>query len=528
MRIPAATLVASLSIILPVGPSAAQTPLDETTLPTRAEATDWIETSRYDDVVALLETVAAARADAHLTTMGYTFEGRAIPLLVVGLGDPSAESVMASGKLRVYLQGGIHSGEVPGKEALQMLARDLAAGRAPAAWTESMVLLIAPLYNADGNERVRLTNRPRQHGPLAGMGQRPNAMGLDLNRDHMKLDSPEARSVVGMMNRYDPHLSVDLHTTNGSRHGYHLTYSPPLHPGVAAPVVDLLRGSGLPQVTEGVFDRTGWHTWYYGNARRMPDGETGWFTFDHRPRFNNNYIGLRNRLAILGEAYSYATFEDRVIATRVFVDEILDWAASDTDAIRDAVAAADASAVGEVLPTRATFAADDTLATILMGEVDEERNPWSGRMMLRRRDVTIPTPMREYGTFAATDTETVPRRYYVPPNVEPAIDRLAAHGIEATVLSEPLTVEVEEFRVDSTSVSPREFQGHNEIEYFGSWTTVERTLPAGTHAVDVAQPLGRLAFYLLEPRSDDGLANWAFMDEFVEEGVYPIVREPGR
>ena len=217
-----------------------------------------------------------------------------------------------------------------------------------------------------------------------------------------------------------------------------------------------------------------------------------------------------------------------MIATRAFVDEILDWAAVDADAIRAAIAEADASVVGETLPTRATFAADDTLSTILMGEVDEERNPYTGRMMLRRRDVTIPTEMREYGTFEATDTETVPRRYYVPPEVEPAIDRLAAHGIEATVLAEPLMIEVEEFRVDSTSVSPREFQGHNEIEYFGSWTTVERTLPAGTRAVDVAQPLGRLAFYLLEPRSDDGLANWAFLDEFVDGGVYPIVRVPGR
>jgi hypothetical protein len=528
MRTPVVTLVASLAILTAPIPTAAQTALDATTLPTRAEASGWIETSRYEDVVSLLETVADARADAHLTTMGYTFEGRAIPLLVVGVDDPSPETVMASDKLRVYLQGGIHSGEVPGKEALQMLARDLAAGRAPATWTEAMVLLIAPLYNADGNERVRLTNRPRQHGPLAGMGQRPNAMDLDLNRDHMKLDAPEARSVVGMMNRYDPHLSVDLHTTNGSRHGYHLTYSPPLHPGVAAPVVDLLRGTGLPEVTEGVYDRLGWYTWYYGNARRMPDGETGWFTFDHRPRFNNNYIGLRNRLAILGEAYSYATFEDRVIVTRAFVDEILDWAADDADAIRSAVAAADASVVGATLPTRATFAADDTLSTILMGEVDEERNPWSGQIMFRRRDVTTPTPMREYGTFEATDTEVAPGRYYVPPEVAPAIDRLAAHGVRTTVLDAPMAVDLEVFRVDSTSTSPRPFQGHTELEYFGAWAPASVTLPAGTTVVDVAQPLGRLAFYLLEPRSDDGLANWGFLDEFVEEGVYPILRGAGR
>ena len=139
--------------------------------------------------------------------------------------DASPESVRASGKTVVYLQGNIHGGEVCGKEALQMLLRDLLAGQ-HREWRESMVLLIAPIYNADGNERVSLTNRGRQHGPIEGMGQRPNAQGYDLNRDHMKLDSPEARSVARLFSEYDPQVAIDLHTTNGTRHAYHITYSP--------------------------------------------------------------------------------------------------------------------------------------------------------------------------------------------------------------------------------------------------------------------------------------------------------------
>ncbi len=517
-------LIAALALLTATS-AQAQSVLDATTLPTRAEATGYIETSRYADVMAFLETVASRRTDMHLVSMGYTQEGRSIPMLVIGAPDPSPAAVRATGKVRVYLQGNIHGGEVPGKEALQMLVRDLANGTAPA-WTDDLVLLVTPLYNADGNERVTLTNRPRQHGPLGGMGQRPNAMGLDLNRDHMKLDSPEARSVVGMMNRYDPHLSVDLHTTDGSRIGYHLTYSPPLHPGAPASVVDLLRNEGLPRITAQVEAEHGWHFYYYGNTQRTPDGEMGWYTFDHRPRFNNNYIGLRNRLAILGEAYAYATFEDRVKASLWLVESILDWAAADADAIRAAVKAADASVVGSTLPTRATFAAADTLSTILLGEVVEERNPWSGATILRRVDVLTPTLMREYGTFAATDTETAPVRYYVPAEVVPALDRLAAHGVTTTTLAAERTEPVEVFVVDSSTVSEREFQGHNEVELHGRWTTASRSLPAGTVQVDVAQPLGRLVFYLLEPRSDDGLANWGLLDRYIHEGTYPILRVP--
>lgn len=514
-------LLSLLALLAPL-PATAQAPALDTLL-TRAERTGYLETSRYDDVVAFAQEVAAASRWIHPTTMGYTSEGRPIPLLVVGdVADASPEAVRESGKLRVYLQGNIHGGEVPGKEALLMLLREVAQDRR-APWLEELVLLVAPIYNADGNERVALDNRPRQNGPLGGMGQRPNAQGLDLNRDHMKLDSPEARSLVRMITAYDPEVGVDLHTTNGTRHAYHVTYSPPLHPGTDPGIVSLLRNEGLPLITRRILEEDGWHFYYYGNAFPR-DGVMGWYTFDHRPRFNNNYLGLRNRVAILSEAYAYATFQDRVLSTKRFVEEILDWSVEAADRIRAAVAAADRPVVGEELPVRATFQASEEPVEILMGEVEELRHPYTGEVVLNRLEAVVPTEMPEYGTFQGTDFEVVPTRYYIPPEVAEALDRLEAHGVVMSTLSAARTESVEVFRVDSSTVSPRPFQGHQERTLFGSWASSERTLPAGTRVVELSQPLGRLAFYLLEPRSDDGLANWALLDEYLESGEYPILR----
>ncbi|MDO8665557.1 MAG: M14 family zinc carboxypeptidase, partial [Gemmatimonadales bacterium] len=183
-------LASTLSAILPP-PLAAQTPRAAAAPAappaprTRPELSGYRETSRYDDVIAFIGSVSHGRRSLHVTQLGYSFEGRALPLVVVGnVGDASPETVRRSGKLRVYIQANIHAGEVEGKEAVLMLLRDLAAGR-HARWLDSVVLLIAPIYNADGNERVSLTNRPLQNGPVGGMGQRPNAQGLDLNRDHI-------------------------------------------------------------------------------------------------------------------------------------------------------------------------------------------------------------------------------------------------------------------------------------------------------------------------------------------------------
>jgi hypothetical protein len=498
-------------------PLNAQTSFDD--LLTRAEATDFVETSSYDDVMAFAEALAEGSDAIHLTSFGYTNEGRRLPLLVLGAPDASPEAVRATGKTRVYLQGNIHAGEVCGKEALQMLLRDFARGEYPS-WTDDLVLLVAPMYNADGNERVDLRNRPRQHGPLGGMGQRPNAQGLDLNRDHMKLDSPEARSLVGMMTAYDPHVGVDLHTTNGTRHAYHLTYSPPLHPNTPASIDDFLRDEWLPTVTDRIKQKHGWDYYYYGNASpRRP----GWYTFDHRPRFNNNYIGLRNRMAILSEAYAYDTFEDRVMSTLWFVEEILDFAQENAGRIRDIVEAADASVVGSELATRATFEQSAEEVTILMGEVAEERHPQTGEVMLRRQDVSNPVSMYEYGSFAPTDVETAPSVYYILPEADDAIVRLGAHGVDMSPAPGG-TVQLERFVIDSTTVAARAFQGHNERTLYGSWRTTTMELPAGTVSVRVDQPLGRLAFTLLEPRSDDGFANWALLDEQIEAGEYPVLR----
>lgn len=522
-----AKFVAPLALVLLVFPALAFSQTEDRLL-TRAESSGWLETSRHADVMAFMEEVAGRSERIHLTHFGYTNEGRVLPLAVVGdVADASPEAVHASGKVRVYLQGNIHGGEVCGKEALLMLLREIAGGEHDG-WFDRLVLLVAPIYNADGNDRIDLGNRPRQHGPLAGMGQRPNAQGLDLNRDHMKVESPEARSLMGMLAAYDPHVAMDLHTTNGSRHAYHLTYAPPLHPGTDAEILGLLRDRWLPTITREMDERHDELAWYYGNLPFGGGTERGWYTFDHRPRFNNNYLGLRNRVAILSEAYSYATFEQRVLATLHFVQRTLDRATEDADAVRELVARVDArSLVGTRLPLRAEIERASAPTDILLGEVAVEQNPYSGEMILRRLEVVEPESMYEFGTFAGTAFETVPAAYYVPAEAAGVLDRLRVHGIRTQALAAETTIDGERFRIAATTVAEREFQGHHERTLEGAWEPARLTLPAGTVKVALDQPGGRLAFYLLEPRSDDGLAAWNFYDESIESAEpFPVVREP--
>jgi hypothetical protein len=321
-------------------------------------------------------------------------------------------------------------------------------------------------------------------------------------------------------------VAVDLHTTNGTRHAYHLTYAPPLHPNTPRAIDRFLREQWLPELTDRVREKHGWEYYYYGNAGRTSDGGQGWFTFDHRPRFNNNYVGLRNRLALLSEAYAYLTFEDRVRATLWFVEEVLDFANQNATRIREITETADReSVVGLELATRAEPRTGSEV-TILMGEVERQRNPYSGDVMLLQQDVVNRVAMVDYGAFGPSETAVAPEAYYILPDAEDVISRTEAHGVAVVRYASAREVRAERFVIDSTSVAERAFQGRRERTVHGRWEPVAVTLPEGAAFVSVDQPLGRLAFTLLEPRSDDGFLAWGLMDREIEAGTVPVLRVP--
>ncbi|MEZ5417327.1 MAG: M14 family metallopeptidase [Vicinamibacterales bacterium] len=517
----AVALAAGVMPAAPLTQASRTAPL--TTLQTRAERTGFTETSRYDDVASFLGTVDAASDQVHVSTFGYTFEGRPLLLAVVGrVADARPATVLAANRLRVYVQANIHAGEVEGKEAMLALVRDIARGQ-HAEWMQSMVLLVYPNYNADGNERVTLTSRGFQHGPIGGQGTRPNAQGLNINRDDMKLETPEARSMVRLLNAFDPHVMIDLHTTNGSRHAYHLTYETPNNPAVDGAIVGRSR-DWMAAMSAAIKAKDGWDFRSYGNVSGTAPNRV-WTTVEDLPRYTHNYWGLRNRFGILEETYSYLPFAERVATARRFVEEVLNYAHANAAALMRTTAAADAVALpGQRLSLRSTVARGAAPIEILMGGVEEEVNPYSGRVMHRRTNVRTPEMMADQTTFTSTDQERVPAAYFVPADQKAAVELLRAHGIILEPVTTATTLPLEEFTVADSTTTPRPFENHQERTVTGSYGPVEREVPAGAWRVPMTQKLARLAFYLLEPRSNDGLVTWNVLDEALKTGRSPILR----
>jgi hypothetical protein len=506
---------------------------------TRAERTGYRETSRYADVVGFLDSLKALGAPLAFGSIGRTVEGREIPYVIASRPlVHTAAQARATGKPIVYVQANIHAGEVEGKEALLALLRDLTFATGPNA-LDSIVLIAVPIYNADGNEKWGPQERQRteQNGPEL-VGQRPNAQGLDLNRDYVKAEAPETRASLAMFDAWDPHVFVDLHTTDGSFHGYALTYSPSLNP--AAPLGNYTR-TLLAELRTRVRVRHGFETFDYGNFED-PGGEvstdtvhSGWYTYDHRPRFGTNYYGLRNRVSVLSEAFSHDPFERRVKATYAFVRELLSLVAERGSELVQRTGARPVLATGllqSVVPLRSALPArapEQPVAYEVLARTGDSTRTQPGVPRGVRRTGEIRTrAMPVFDRFVPTLSVPVAGYYVISGRDTATRRRLALHGIHPRPLpSVRLPDSLEQFVVDSVVRAARPFQGHLETRVVGRWTSAPSATVGDPYVVDVGGN-APLVMYLLDPQSDDGFGAWDLFDVPLRAGVHPVRRVPLR
>lgn len=484
---------------------------------TRAESSGYTETSRHADVLAFLDALSDPRL--YRTSFGTSPEGRDLPLLVLSTrGVRTPADARRAGRPVVLILCGIHAGEVEGKEASLMLVRDLLEGRYEG-FLDALTILIVPLFNPDGNDRIDPRNRALnialregQIGPVGGVGTRVNASGVNLNRDYMRQEAPEMRLLQSRVSQpWAPDLTIDCHSTNGSVHRFHLSYDVPhtVESGRPEPIV-WMRDAFLPEVTRRVRAASGRETFFYGNFVDDEGGVgEGWMTYTHHPRFGSNYRGLTGRCDLLLETYSYLPFEERVATTYELLTVALKLAgerAADLLAVVDS-----ARRPADRIAVRYRLEAFDEPARILT----RAPRTLEGAPV----EVTIPHLAR----FVGARVVERPFAYAVP---EPVGQHLVRHGLAARTLDSAVEASIEEAFIEEVG----ETDSRAILEAPGETVIVARferrteRLPEGTWIVETEQPLGAIAVYLCEAESDDGLVAAGLMPAPARGDRYPAVR----
>ncbi len=475
---------------------------------TRAEASGYRQTSSNAEVRDFCERLARKRpAAVRHRAFGTTAKGEPLHLLELGGRKQAPERV-------VLLMGNIHAGEVDAKEALLMLARDLAEND-PAKLLDAFAVLIVPNFNPDGNDQTSAENRTDQNGP-SRVGLRANAGGLDLNRDFVKLETPEVRALVRLMNERQPLLAVDGHTTNGSFHRYTLTYDGPRLPAADPALVGYARDVLLPAVGATVTLAAGFDTFTYGD---FDDRHQRWLTYGSTPRYGTQMVALRGAFGILSESYTYASFPDRVKASYAFLRGNLEFAREHAETIDRLTTAARRPRPTVAIRTR--IVARDGVTTV-KGWVEETENGKT-RKIGTPRDYDC----RLVDAMAPTLAVARPAHYLFPASYRTAADTLRRHGVRVETLREPATLDVEATVLVDVQFAGRAFQNHKLARVEGRIENRVAKVEAGSFVVDTAQPLGQLAAYLLEPLCEDGLTTWNFFDAGLAVGqAHPALRLP--
>jgi Zinc carboxypeptidase len=522
------SLLASVLVsgVLPPAAGAAEPTVPAEWL-TKAEASAFRATSSYDETLAFLRRLEARLPQMRLSFYGTSAEGRPLPVVVL-----SREKAFTAAEARrlprpiILIVNGIHAGEIDGKDSCLMILRDLALGQRQEL-LDAATVLIVPIYNVDGHERVSRFNRPNQDGPALGMGFRTTASGLDLNRDHMKLATVEARALVGLFNEWRPHLHVDDHVSNGFDHAWVVGYAHAEASQTAAPVHTWLTAH-FPAVVAATA-RAGHGIGPYLGLRNESDLAAGFESPPALPRFSTGYFTLRNRASILVETHSYKPYRDRVLGNRDFLIALIAEVGKDPDSLKTAVEEAEAATVARgregapISDVALTFLLDmpDTIHVPLY-EWRSEPSVVTGQPFPRQRRGTA-RPAEFPWLHGPKPARAVPRPrgYLVLPGWPQIEQSLRGHGLRVESVQEPAEIEVETSRLSSPRLAPQTYQGLTQVTSVEVARRLERRrFPAGTLWIPADQPDFEVAAHLLEPEAPDSLLAWGLLSSVFERKEY--------
>ena len=507
----------------------------EDALSTVSERSGFLQTGRYAEVIALCDFFAKAYPESvRCLDFGTSPEGRPMKALVASTsGALDAAAARERGLPVVLIQGGIHAGEIDGKDAGFLALGEILQGKAAKGALDKLVWVFVPVFSVDGHERFGAWNRPNQRGPEQ-MGWRTTAQGYNLNRDYVKADAPEMQAMLALVNEWDPLVEVDLHVTDGAKFEHDVSIQvEPVHAGDAelrksgrawrdGVIADLAKQGSLPLP-------------YYPSFVVYDDPASGFEDGVPPPRFSHGYFWLRNRMGMLVETHSWKTYPVRVRVTRNAIVSVLEQVARHGQQWLQVAHEADARS-----------SKPNKLAVPLAYATGKE----SHRVDFRGYEYTR-TPSEVSGALMTRYDESKPQVWKIPlrDNLQPSVSvvppaagylvpaahaawvgaKLKQHGIEFRVIAARPGAAVETFRASEATPAATSVEGHQRMTVAGAWKTETRDIGAGALFVPIAQAKSKLAMSILEPLAPDSLVGWGefnnaferkeYMEDYVAEDV---------
>lgn len=496
------------------------------------EKSKQLDSPDYENTLKYFQKFVDKTPFVKIKTIGITPQGRELKILIVSKDRAfTPELAKKTGKAIVLIQNGIHPGEIEGKDACMLLLREILIIKEKQSLLDNTILLIIPVLNTDGHERLSPFNRPNQNGPKK-MGWRTNALNLNLNRDYLKADSPEIRSFLKLFNDWLPDFMIDNHTTNGADYQYHVTYGIETHQNIDKDLVSWIEKKYLPSLLNKVEE----DGFIVGPYMEFKSGtiESGILDLPAPPRLSHGYCAAQNRVCLLVETHSLKPFANRVYSTKSMMEHTLKFLNDNYKEIVSLNRNADKQTIKNYLSDKKKF----PLVLSGNGKFDkflfkgfewyDEHSEISGYTVRKYTNKPIEIEIPIFNKANSLKKVTVPAAYIVPSQFSNVIDVIKSHQIKFNTLNIPKRLRVEKYRFTNVNFAPRPYEGRQlpafNIECFSEACNV----PAGSLIIYTNQRQLRVIVNLLEPEAPDSFVNWGFFNAFFERKEYAeaYVMEP--
>jgi hypothetical protein len=556
------------------------------TLKTEAEKSNWTRTSTSQEVIDYVKLVAEnSEGRIRYEDMGYSVYGKPIPLSIVGVPKAPKSPADVGNRIIIHIQCSIHAGEIEGKEASLILLREIAEGKHDEL-LKDVVLLYNSNFNPDGNDFFGTWRASTQPTPTL-VGTRTNAQGFNLNRDFVRLASPETRAHVRLWRKWNPVIVLDEHATNGVRHRHPLNYNSGLNPNAdpdfknfnrllmesifgvgigpkSDPANNFFRKymtdlfqkepelftKGLPPLTESV-RVVPYMESYAGTAVSTING-----VYERRPtaftaggsdsvRTTTAMPTIKNRLTLLLECHSHNDYRFRVHVQYAATISAIEHLSKQKDDIHSYLKAKDEEATNRTSPEGWKIypsydgnnpVSDDYDLGFGKGLITIEGFAYakdaSGDRTLTAVDTTedrVWEKLECRTKFLPTSEVPMGALYILDGAAKSSVEVLLMHGVKVYRLKEDVTLPAAStlkfYNPANTrgnwtvSLASSPYEGSavvNLSSIVADWNPVEANgclVTKGHYVISTAQPFGKFAAFLLEPRASDGLCYWGFWNE---------------
>lgn len=422
-------------------------------------------------------------------------------------------------KTILLINNGIHPGEPDGIDACMMLLRDAATGAVDI--PRNVVLAVIPVYNIGGALNRGRPSRANQNGPEA-YGFRGSAQNLDLNRDFIKMDAKETRSLVELFHYLDPDMFIDNHVSNGADYQHIMTLLETQHSKLGGAVGKYQHGTIVPLVYKDMQDRGYDLVPYVNDFDDTP--EKGWKEFCDYPRFSSGFAALFQTFAFVPETHMWKPYKQRVESTYALMQSFIKIASEHAAEIHSA-----RIRDREQVQAKKTFAIDwkaDTSrhmnVTFKGYRAVRKPSEVSGLPRLYYdRDKPFTKEVPVYDHFVATKKVTAPKAYVIQHGWTHAINRLKWNGVKMQEIEEDTLMKLTIYRIEKYDTLPHPYEGHYMHHNVAVHTETQKVqLHKGDYIIPLDQVAKRYLVEVLEPLAPDALFAWNFFDAILQQKEY--------